>query len=211
MGVRCAANRPSRLPHQEHQRHAQHRGYDRHPQQRRDLVVEQFVAGEAEQRAHHRAEGVHRPVEAEHPTAGGIIDVLDKKRVPRGAPNPLAEPVDHAPGQHTGPGRRRRDDDLAERRHAVSGRDQRAPGVAITERARGELRQRRRAFSDTLHRPDDGGRRAQHRGEIDRQQRIQQLAGGVLKERDSRKHPHIAGQPAAHPLHHAVRAPDSAE
>ena len=91
------------LPHQEHQRDAQHRGDDGHPQQRRDLVVEQFVAGKAEQRSDHRADGVHRPVEAEHPAAGGIVDVLDQQRIPRRAADSLAEPVDHPARQHARP------------------------------------------------------------------------------------------------------------
>ena len=167
-------------------------------------MVEEFVAGEAEQRTDHCAEGIHRPVEAENPAAGRVVDVLDEQRVSRRSANPLAEPVDHPAGQHTGPCRGRRDDDLAERRHAVAGRDQRTARVAIREGARRQLGQRRRPFRDALDGADDGGGRAQHRGEVDRQQRVQQLTCGVLKKRDGRQHPHIAGQPAAHLLHHAV-------
>ena len=121
-------------------------------------MVEKFVAGEAEQRPDHCAEGIHRPVEAEHPAAGCLVDVLDEQRVPWRSANSLAEPVHHPAGEHTRPRRGRRDDDLAERRHAVAGRDQRAARVAIAKGARRKLGQRRRPFGDTLHRPDDGRR-----------------------------------------------------
>ena len=190
--------RPLLLPHEEHQGDTQHRWDDGDPEQRCDLVVEKLVAGQAEQWPDDCAEGIHRPVEAEHPAAGGLVDVLDEQGVTGRSANSLAEPVDHPPGQHTGPRRGRRDDDLAERRHTVAGRDQRAARVAIPEGARCELGQRRRPFGGTLNDPHDGRGRAQHRGEVDRQQWVEQLACGVLKKRDGRQHPHIASQPGAH-------------
>ncbi len=173
---------PPRLARQEDQRDAQHRRHDGHPQQRCDLVVEQFVAGQPQQRADHGACGVHRAVEAEDPAAGCVLDAVDQQSVARRPADSLAQPVDDAARQHSGPRRRRRDDHLAQRRHAVAGGYQRTSRVAITQRPRRKFGQRRGPLGDTLNRPDDGHRRAQHRGQIDRQQRVQQLAGGVLQE-----------------------------
>ena len=116
-------------------------------------MVEELVAGEAEQRTDHGAEGIHRPVEAENTPAGRVVDALDEQRVSRRSANPLAEPVDHPACQHTGPCRRRRDDDLAERRHAIPGRDQRTARVAIREGSRRQLGQRRRPLRNASTAP----------------------------------------------------------
>ena len=185
----------ARLADQEHQRDAEHRGHDGDPQQRRDLVVEQFVAGQAQQRSDHRAGGVHRAVEPEHPSAGGVVDVGHQQRVARGAAKPLPSRSTTRPAS-TPCHARRRHHHLAERRQAVAGGDERAAREPVAERTGRELGQRRRALRRALDGADDGGRRAEHRGQVDRQQRVEQLTGGVLQKRHRREHAHVPGEPS---------------
>ena len=116
----------------------------------------------------------------EHPATGSLVDVRDQQRVARRAPDALAEPVHHSSGQHAGPCPGRRDDDLAQRRHAVAGRDQRSACEAVAERSRRQLGQRGR----TLGRPSTAPTTESGAPNTDvrnRQQRIEQLAGGVLQ------------------------------
>ena len=184
------------LPDQEDQGDAEDGGHNRDPQQWRDLVIEQVVSGEPEQGPHHRAEGVHRPVEGEHPATGGDVDIDHQERVARRTSQPLAEPVDHPSGQHAGPGARGGDDHLAESRNPVAGCDERLAREPVPERSRGQLRQRRGALGGTFDGTDHRDRRAQHRGEVDGQQRVEQFTGAVLQKRHRRQHPDVAGEPA---------------
>ena len=186
------------LANKEHQRDRQDRGHDRHPQQRRDLMVEQLVSGQTEKRPDDGTERVHRPVKSEDAAAGGIIDVGDQQRVAWRTANSLAEPVDNAARQHPRPGRGRGHHDLAQCRHAVAGGDQRPAREPVPERSRGQLGQRGRTFRGAFHSTDYGCGRTEHRCQIDRQQRVEKLACGVLEKRDCRKHPDIAGKPAGH-------------
>ena len=200
-----ARHRHPSLTNKEHQRDRQDRRHDRHPQQRRDLMIEQLVSGQTEERADDGAERVHRPVEPENAAARGVVDIDDEQRVAWRTANSLAEPVDNPAGQHPRPAGGRGHHDLAQCRHAVPGGDQRTAREPVAERSRGQLRQRRRAFRGAFHNTDYRRGRAQHRCQIDRQQRVEQLACGVLEKRDRRQHPDIAGQPAAHLRHHAVQ------
>ena len=102
-------------------------------------MVEQFVAHQPEQRTDDSTEGVHRAVEAENPAALGVVHIVDQQRVPRRAADALAEPVDDTTREHTRPRRGHRDDDLAERRHPVTGGDQRASREPVAQRARREF------------------------------------------------------------------------
>ena len=68
----------------------------------------------------------------------------------------------------------------------------------VPERSRGQLGQRGRTFRGAFQSTDYGCGRTEHRCQIDRQQRVEKLACGVLEKRDCRKHPDIAGKPAGH-------------
>ncbi len=160
-------------------------------------MVEQLVAGKAEQRSDHRAERVHRAVETEHPSARRLVDVRNQQRVAGRAAKSLAEPVDHPARQHPRPRGRRCHHHLAQRRHAVAGGDQRSTRESVAEWSGRQLGQRRRTLRRAFHGADHRRRRAEHRRQVDRQQRIQQFTGGVLEERHRGEHPDIAGEPTS--------------
>ena len=146
-------------------------------------MVEQLVAHQPEQWTDDGAQGVHRAVEAEHPAAHRLIDLVDQQRVPRRAADAFAEPIDDATREHTGPRPGHRDDYLAERRHSVAGGDQWASRKPVAQRARREFCQRGRTLGRALDGSHHRRWRTQHGCEVDRQQRIQQFTGGVLQER----------------------------
>ena len=104
-------------------------------------MVEQFVARQAQQRADDGAQGVHRAVETKYPAARSLIHLVDQQRVPRRAADTLAEPIDDAARENARPCPGHRDDHLAERRHSVTGGDQRTSRKPVAQRAGREFSQ----------------------------------------------------------------------
>lgn len=127
------------FPNPGDEQHAEHSGNHSQVEHRADLVVEQFVSGQPEQRADDRAERIHGAVKPECATALRRLDAVDQQRVARRTAQSLAQSVHNPTGQYTGPGAGGRDDELAQRRHPVAARDQWAPGEPVAQRARHDL------------------------------------------------------------------------
>ena len=109
-------------------------------------------AGQAEQGTEDGARGVRESVEAEDPAAVLGRDPGHEQRIARSAAHALAQPIDHAPGEHDGPDRRHGDQHLAERRQAVAETDERTLRPPVGDTAGDELGQ---AGSTLRHALDD--------------------------------------------------------
>ena len=70
-----------------------------------------------------------------------LLDPVDQQGITRGPADPLAQPVDHPPGQDAGPRHGKGDEDLAQRRHAIAGGDERPLTESITDRSDRDLGQ----------------------------------------------------------------------
>ena len=115
-------------------------------------MIEQLVSGKPEQRPDDRAQRVHGAVKPERPPALGRLHAVDQQRVARRTAESLPQPVDDPPGQHPWPRAGGSDDELAQRRHPVAGRDQRAAGEPVAQRTRHELGERCGALRGAFHR-----------------------------------------------------------
>ncbi len=165
------------------------------PEQRAQPMVERLVQDQPHQRADHRAGGVGGPVQTEHPATLPLRHALDEQGVARRTAHALAEPVGDTGQKHQRPDGRQRDQQLAHRGQPVSRSDQGPPVEPVREAPGGHLGDRRSALGRALDRPDRGGRGAQHHGQEDRQDRIEEFAGRVLQEGDPGQHLDVAGQP----------------
>ena len=130
-----------------------------------------------------------------------------QQRVTRSAAHALAQPVDHAPGEHDGPDRRDGDQDLAERCQAVAEADERTLRPPVGDTAGDELGQAGRAFRHALDDPDHSCRRAQRDRQEDRQDRIEHLARRVLQQAHAGKHLHVVREECSASGGHATIVP----
>jgi hypothetical protein len=92
------------------QQHAGDGGNDGDEQQRPDLMTQQLVGSQADQRPDDCSHGVGEAVEAKYPASVLGRHVNHQKGVARSAAHSLAEPVDHPPAEHHRPHRRHGDE-----------------------------------------------------------------------------------------------------
>jgi Transposase DDE domain len=79
---------------------------------------------------------------------------------------------------------------------AVPESDQRPAPSPVGDPARDHFGDRRGALGQTFYQAHDGYRSTQHRGQEDRQDRVEHFRGGVLQEGHRGDHPQIRGQPS---------------
>ncbi len=113
------------------------------------------------------------------------------------AAHSFADPVRDARREHHRPRPRECDEKLAERRHAVTGGNQRSSVPQIGESTRDGLHGGRRAVGETLDQTEHRRWCTEHAGYEERQDRIQHLGCRVLKERHRRHDIDVAVQPLA--------------
>ena len=144
------------------------------------LVGRQRQQREAEQRAEHRAAGVHRAVHAE----GGAELVLRAAerdhRVARGGPDALADPVDEQHGGQAAEGGGRQQAELADRREAVAEpRDLAVAAHAVGDEAEDQPREGRAALVDAVQDAVLQRVQAEDLDGVERQDRRHHLGGDV--------------------------------
>ena len=189
---RLALRRLPVLLHEEHDGdHAEQAGDDgdgEDPAQR-DVGLDE---GQRDERAEHRAHRVHGAVQAEREALLAGLRVRRDEVVARRRAHALAEPVGEAAGEGHPPARRERDDELAERAERVAAEHEglAAAGVVggLPERVLGDARGR---LGDALDQPEERDRRAEHRGDEDREQRVGDLRAEVGEQADEPERAHV--------------------
>ncbi len=194
-----------RLPDEQHEPGRQHGRDHGEPQHLPQVVVEQGQPHERDERPDHGPGGVHRPVEAEGLAQRVRRNGVGDERVPRRPTDALADPVHHPSDEDHRPDPRGRHHDLADGGEGVAGEDQGLAPDPVRPAAGDVRHQRRHPGRRTLDEPDDHGRSGERTGQEQREQRVDQLAGRVLHERDQGDDHQRSGHPRrpgheAHPL-----------
>ena len=187
------------FPHEQHDDHhadeAGDHGDGEDPAQRHPDLDEQ----EGDQRTEDGAHGVHGAVQAEGDAALIVAGAGGDERIARGAAHAFAQPVDEPPEECHRPDHGDGDDQLAEAGEPVAeGGEHAAPAGVVAPLAEGVLRDARRGFGDALDEAEHRRRRAEHAGDEDREERVDDLAAEVGEEADPAERPDV-GIEAAQP------------
>ncbi|OIQ75004.1 hypothetical protein GALL_433350 [mine drainage metagenome] len=158
----------------------------------RHAVGEQPGRGE---RADHGPGVVHRAVQAERQTALLRRDRAGEQRVARRTAQPLAGAVGETQQQHHRPAAGDVEQRPADRRQRVAADDPAARvAEAVGEHAAGQFQQACARFGDAFDQPERARAGEQHRGDEQRHQRIDELAGAVVAQADQPEQPDRARQ-----------------
>ena len=160
---------------EEHERDAERRGNDRDPQQWTELLPDELVQAETDERSDDGARGVGRAVKSERAAPVRGCGVVRDDRVTRRASYTFADPIGDAGREHHRPRVRERKKELAERRQAVTGADQRSTVPQVGEATRDGFHRGGGPVGEALDQTQHRRRRAQHAGHEERQDRIEHL------------------------------------
>ncbi len=198
-GARPSAARrraPRRLPDPRHQGHEHRHAGDR----RQEEHLSEIESGAHQQRrgcerAHDGAGVVHGAVEAKAaPRISGAV--TSAMSASRGEVDALPHPVGEPQRQHLRPGAGQADEGAGHRGQPVAGEEHGlAPPHPVGEDARHQLERRGGGLGHPLDEPDHPRARAHGRGQEQRQQRVDHLAGQVGEEAHQPERHHRRRQP----------------
>jgi hypothetical protein len=156
--------------------------------------VEQQEHGR-EQRPDDRADVVHRAVEAEDAPARGGRGARGENRIAGCTTDTLPHPIEEADGEQLRPRRDERDERADGRRQAVAGEhDRLAHPPPVRHPAGDHLQDAVGGFRDAFDHPERDRAGAKDAREVDRQQRVDCLAGGIGEEAGQAEEPDGARQ-----------------
>jgi hypothetical protein len=191
---RSQRNRGIRRQPADDQAHDDHAGQDR-PEEHLADVAAPAHQRERQQRTDDRPRMVHGPVKAECLAAARAWHGRGDQRVPRGGAQALAHPVEESQQQDEGPSQGEADGRARQARGAVAGQHQALGTEAAVRQPSGDdLQDARRGLRHALDQADDRRTGAEGRGEEQRQQRGDHLAGRVVGQRHQPEHHHGPGQ-----------------
>ena len=145
-------------------------------------MIEGLVRDEPNERADHRAERVHRPMEAERLAPLGRDNPISDECVTGRPAQPLAEPVSTPGDEDGGPSGGQRNEELPQCPQAVAGADKGLAAYPVRGSPGKRRHDRTNAVGQAFDAAEDGRWSTEDDRDEDRENRVDQLARRVLEE-----------------------------